>query len=535
MYDIIFIGPSGKQFDKLKEKYPTAKLAADIKAAKLMCFTKFFWAIWPDVDIDSSFAFDYKVDDYSKDYIHVFKNRQNFDGICLIPKRAEPSNREISYRFFTNKKEVDVVASSPREYQKIYVTDYDDYINQLKTVDSEFVWIVPNDITVTFDFDYHIPYWEKDVVHVFKNGKYQDGIFLHHKDKYISKREYDYRFFTNKKEIEITASYPAQYDKIIVSNYNDYVKQLKETNSEFVWVIPDDIETDFIFDYQIPYWEKDNIHIFKNGLYNDGLFLQHKGRYISQREYEYCWHTKKKEISILASRPKPYDIVFISYNEPNANENFERLLKQFPDRTIHRVHGIEGIHQAHIEAAKVCDTVMFWVVDGDAQILDTFNFEHQVPKWQKDNVFVWRSRNPINDLEYGYGGVKLFPVKETIEMDVTKTDMTTSISTKFNAMLEVSNVTVFNTGEFETWKSAFRECCKLSSKTIRGQIDNETEERLKRWCSPESSSGRYSKWSISGARAGSRFGDDNRNKPDKLNLINDFDWLYEQFQQHTVE
>jgi len=118
MYDIIFIGPSGKQFDKLKEKYPTAKLAADIKAAKLMCFTKFFWAIWPDVDIDSSFAFDYKVDDYSKDYIHVFKNRQNFDGICLIPKRAEPSNREISYRFFTNKKEVDVVASSPRNIKK---------------------------------------------------------------------------------------------------------------------------------------------------------------------------------------------------------------------------------------------------------------------------------------------------------------------------------------------------------------------------------------------------------------------------------
>jgi hypothetical protein len=436
MYDIVFIGSSGKQFDKLKEKYPTAKLASNYMEAKSMCFTKFFWVVWPDVNISDTFDFSYKVDEYSKEYIHVFKNCQNFDGVCLIPKNVEVSEKELNYRFFRNKKEVN-----------------------------------------------------------------------------------------------ITASNPAQYDKIYVSNYDDYVLQLTTVTSEFVWVVPTDIEVDFTFDYQIPYWDKDVIHIFKNGKFNDGLFLQHRDRYISRREYEYCWHTKKKEISTVVSKPKPYDIVFISYQEPNADKNFERLLKQFPDRVIHRVHGVEGIHQAHIEAAKVCDTVMFWVVDGDAEVLDTFNFELQVPKWQKDNVFVWRSRNPVNDLEYGYGGIKLFPVKETLEMDVTKTDMTTSISTKFNAMSEVSNITVFNTDAFSTWKSAFRECCKLSSKTIRGQVDNETDERLQIWTTV-SRNVPFSEYAIAGAIAGKQYGLSNGVD---LGLINNFDWLYEQFQKHTVE
>lgn len=436
MYDIIFIGSAGKQFDKLKSSYPTAKIATDFQTAKTMCFTKFFWAIWPNINIEDTFKFDYKVDEYSKEYIHIFKNSQNFDGVCLFPKKSQPSSRELNYRFFTNKKEVDINASCPTTYQQIYVNDYDDYVMQLTTVTSEFVWVIPNEV-----------------------------------------------------------------------------------------------ETDFMFEYEIPYWEKDNIHIFKNGLYNDGVILHHKNKYISKREYEFCWYTKKKEVPILVSIPKPYDIVFISYNEPNADENYNNLLKRFP--RAKRVDGVKGIHQAHIEAAKLCDTTMFWVVDGDAQVVDDFNFDHQVPKWQKDNVFVWRSRNPINNLEYGYGGVKLFPVKETINMDVSKADMTTSISTKFNAMPEVSNITKFNTTEFNTWKSAFRECCKLSSKTIRGQVDNETEERLKIWCEMGEDT-LYGKYAIHGACAGRDFGYDNQHQPDKLVLINNFEWLYERFQRNTV-
>ena len=227
-----------------------------------------------------------------------------------------------------------------------------------------------------------------------------------------------------------------------------------------------------------------------------------------------------------------YDIVFISYQEPSADANYAALKARFP--MAKRVHGIKGIHQAHIAAAKKCFTKMVWIADADARIVEDFNFDYAVEEWNLDAVHVWRSINPVNDLEYGYGGVKLLPRKLTIDMDITSADMTTSISSKFKAMDEVSNITAFNTDEFSTWRSAFRECCKLASKTIKGQLDEETDERLNRWCSDYSSNRAFGKYAISGARLGREYGINNIDNPTNLILINDYDWLYEQFSTHTV-
>lgn len=227
-----------------------------------------------------------------------------------------------------------------------------------------------------------------------------------------------------------------------------------------------------------------------------------------------------------------YDIVFISYKELNSEENFEKLKSRFP--LVKRVKDIKGIHRAHLAAAKKSFTKMFWVVDGDAQILDSFNFDYEVPEWDLETVHVWRSRNPINDLEYGYGGVKLLPRNLTLKMDLSKSDMTTSISPLFKPMPEISNVTAFNTDPFSTWRSAFRECCKLASKSIARQNDDETSERLSRWCSDYGRDRPFGDYAIQGARAGRIYGIDNGNNPDSLRLINDFDWLYDRFSKNTV-
>ena len=217
-----------------------------------------------------------------------------------------------------------------------------------------------------------------------------------------------------------------------------------------------------------------------------------------------------------------YDIIFISYNEPNADENFAKLKARFP--YAQRVDGIKGIHQAHIAAARKAFTKMFWVVDADAVILDTFNFDHMVSEYDLENVHVWRSINPVNGLEYGYGGVKLLPKKLTQNMDTTRPDMTTSISTLFKAMPEVSNITAFNTDPYNSWKSAFRECVKLASKTIDRQNDNETQVRLDRWCTIGADLD-----VLHGAQEGREYGLENKDNPEALKLINDFEWLQARF------
>ena len=221
-----------------------------------------------------------------------------------------------------------------------------------------------------------------------------------------------------------------------------------------------------------------------------------------------------------------YDIIFISYNEPQADENFSRLKARFP--YAQRVQGITGIHQAHIAAAKKAFTKMFWVVDADAQILDTFNFDHVVSEYDLENVHVWRSMNPINDLEYGYGGVKLLPKSLTQNIDVSKPDMTTSISSLFKAMPEISNVTAFNVDAFNTWKSAFRECVKLSSKTIDRQDDADTTYRLNVWCT-RGIDRPFGREAIEGAVQGKQYGLENKDNNEALKMINDFDWLRERF------
>ena len=177
-----------------------------------------------------------------------------------------------------------------------------------------------------------------------------------------------------------------------------------------------------------------------------------------------------------------YDIVFISYYEPNAEENFNDLYDRYNtvgiwgDR-VKRIKNVEGIHNAHVQAAKLAKTSYFYVVDGDAKILQDFKFDYTME--EKDVVHVYRSANPINDLTYGYGGVKLLPTTLTRNMDTTTNDMTTSISDKFKIMNEVSNITAFDTDSFSTWKSAFRECAKLASKTIDRQDEEESNARLK--------------------------------------------------------
>ena len=217
-----------------------------------------------------------------------------------------------------------------------------------------------------------------------------------------------------------------------------------------------------------------------------------------------------------------YDAVFISYNEPDADERYSRLLERYPNTK--RVHGVKGIHQAHIAAAKKCSTKMFWVIDGDADLLTEFSLDHKVNEYDLDCVHVWRSRNPINNLIYGYGGVKLLPRRLTMNVDISSTDMTTSISDRFKAMPFVSNVTSFNTDEFSTWKSAFRECAKLSSKVIDRQEEGETNERLKIWTTE--AHGDFCDFAIRGANAGMEFG---LSRGSDLRLINDFDWLQERF------
>jgi hypothetical protein len=314
-----------------------------------------------------------------------------------------------------------------------------------------------------------------------------------------------------------------------LENIKSFEEVKKRAFTKMFWVVWDYlvVNDDFKLDYRVPKWDEKYIHVFKNGHYYDGVCIFPKSAKILQREWDYRFFTEKKEIDIAASRPVRYEVVFISYNESFAAENFGRLCPLLSGNKIHWVQGVKGIHQAHIEAAKKVSTEMFYVVDADAQISADFKFDYQIPYYDfnsKNTVHVWQSQNPVNGLIYGYGGVKLLPTSLTINMDLSKPDMTTSISKLFKPMPSVSNITAFNTDPFNSWKSAFRECAKLASRVIDRQNDEETAHRLDVWCNKTTDV-----YALDGACMGRDYGLKHKTNLEALKKINDFDWLEEQF------
>jgi hypothetical protein len=57
------------------------------------------------------------------------------------------------------------------------------------------------------------------------------------------------------------------------------------------------------------------------------------------------------------------DIIYLSYDEPNAEKNYADLLTKVP--WAKRIHGVEGSDAAHKACAKISDTERFITVDGD--------------------------------------------------------------------------------------------------------------------------------------------------------------------------
>lgn len=226
-------------------------------------------------------------------------------------------------------------------------------------------------------------------------------------------------------------------------------------------------------------------------------------------------------------RPEEFDIFFLSYDEPNADQNWEALKQRFP--RAKRVHGIKGLWEAHRTCSELSETSHYFLVDADNRIEEEFSFEIDADRLQDSAVHVWRCLNPVNGLKYGYGAVKLFP-KGLIAKNRPGADVTTTVAPRYVVMPELASTTYFNSSELQAWRSAFRECAKLASQKIKGQKTAETLERLRVWTETEGDAP-FAKWCVLGARQGKEFGERYQEDPYQLAKINDFDWLNKSFER----
>ncbi len=161
------------------------------------------------------------------------------------------------------------------------------------------------------------------------------------------------------------------------------------------------------------------------------------------------------------------DFVFISYKEPNCEQNYADLLNKVP--WAKRVHGVKGFDNAHKAAAEMAETDFFISVDGDNVIDETFLLQTlDWTKTNKKNVHRWRGKNNVNGLVYGNGGLVGWSKETCLKMKTHENAIDEQSSKDFCWTVPHCNLhncystTVINTSPDQAFLAGYREGVKLS-------------------------------------------------------------------------
>lgn len=237
------------------------------------------------------------------------------------------------------------------------------------------------------------------------------------------------------------------------------------------------------------------------------------------------------------------DFVYISFKEPNKEENWADLKNKVP--WAKRVDGVKGFDSAHKAAAEKAETDFFISVDGD-NILDE-GFLLETLDWTKTNkkaVHRWRARNNVNGLVYGNGGLVGWSKETCLQMKTHENAETEENQIDFCWGVPHENLhncystTMINSNAKQAFIAGYREGVKMS--TEKGKpipagsfrtIWKNNLRILSTWCSvgADVENGKYA---MLGARMGCFYTviEDN-----DIFKIRDLDDMQKYFEETTIE
>jgi hypothetical protein len=188
-----------------------------------------------------------------------------------------------------------------------------------------------------------------------------------------------------------------------------------------------------------------------------------------------------------------FDVIFLSYDEPNADLNYADLCNKVP--WAKRVHGVKGSDEAHKAAARLSETDWLVTVDAD-NIVDPKFFNQEIdidnPKIQ---VYSWLGRNCINGLLYGNGGLKVWKKDFILNMksheasDNDRAQVDFCWEDGYRQFMKCYSDVHITASPFQAWRAGFREGVKMTlldgvkvpSNEIQQQIWWHNIHRLRMW------------------------------------------------------
>ena len=544
---------SNERFNQLKSRYPQLQKTRylnswveTINRCITKSETKLFWILNSELDY-TDFEFDFYPSPWQMKMVHVFGTQWSHWGTTYVinketfledtkyikiiehlsnlnfikQRKAKATNilYDIVYIDHGNK-DLSNIDNLIIKYEKSYLNTFKNLLNKLPIKKEHYVWVISTICDYSdFDFTYICDPFAKEQLHVFPSDKQKFGdTFLIDVNKlrtFISEMKTieDYNkinFNQNQRAKRLPAP-------IIVTEDDSHVSSIG-TEFDFpyaVFVTEDNKNISVIDTEPMNIWssETKNINITTTGGTRIVVPKEAK-QYVNKELYDYPYIiTSSKTV-----KSNPLDIIFFSNGEASADKNYEHLLKithGVPNK-VTRIDGVNGRVKSQHAAANNSNTAWYFLVNAKLKVTSIFDFSWQPDRLQIPKHYIFHATNPVNGLVYGHQAIVANNKKLTLDNFGTGLDFT--MDSEHEVVPIISGIGMYNSSEWDTWRTAFRECIKLkASKTEENQI------RLNTWLTV--GLGEFYQYSLQGAKHAVEYYDEVSGDFDKLRLSYDWDWI----------
>ena len=384
-------------------------------------------------------------------------------------------------------------------------------------------WLVLSCADVSdFNFDWQPDPWEKNQIHCWaqNNSKFGDVMLVPARnllDQNPTMLEWyaDVNYHT---QVVPRHAWPK-----INYGFQDLTQTILTTNltSEYTWFTNSTAHT------HVPepaLWGKDH-HQLISFSQDNGMNMVPRQAKISLQKQVYDYHNLAR---LNTHKGQTQDIVFISYDEPQADQNYQILIERFPEAK--RVHGVNGMENALRAAAQASSTPWFFAVFAKTRLHENWDFTFTPDRWQAPKHDIFEALNTSNGLCYGHMGIILYHTQTVIHApawdDINGLDYTMNFATESIPLLSVHGE--FATDPYRAWRTAFRETAKLAQWYLDSPCV-ETKHRIHTWCNH--AHGPYAEWVMRGANDGVRYYHEHLDDRAALKMMFRWDWLSAHFQE----
>jgi hypothetical protein len=398
----------------------------------------------------------------------------------------------------------------------------DSYFSILKSVvsdvNTEYFWFFSNFVNLDgIDLDFIPEQHERDQIHVWYTthplgGSNKEGNVMLVPTRKFKEQMYQLKFLRDYKDINYHGN-PTLYQQTIgktIFKLSDPVKAYKSESGWYKWMINRTCDSE-LPNFYPSFWE--DVKMYTWGETKDIMLVP------GNKDIKQFYDIDRSVHFDLNYDVKPMDIIFLSYDEPNAEENWRKLKSKFP--RAKRSHGVKGRTQAYHTAATMSETDYFFAVFPTIDIDDKFDFKFQPDRLREACHYIFYCKNPVNGLEYGHRAVILY--NKHLCLSTIHPNLDFTLSQPHTVVPQLCGTSYFNTTPEISWRVAFREVIKLCE--MKPTV--ESRFRLKKWC--ELGKGENAEWVKKGAIDAVEYFEANKDNKDALMLSYELSWLKEKF------